>query len=259
MHFPIITYHEIFDDSQANMEKHAIHVNEFERQMRYLSENDFESLSLHEMNCSDYKPHERKRKSIVISFDDGNFSDFCHAFSILKKYNYIGVFFITVDWVGKPGYVSWNNLFEMKNAGMSIQSHSMTHRFLSDLKNSDLKKELRDSKLTRENHLNCSVDFISIPGGFGSKSVTEMVKLESYRGICTSVPGWNKIEASCFSVFDRYMITRKTSFDTFTKIVNGDVKLIQKLRFMYKSKAILRRFIGNKLYYRLWSIFCKEV
>lgn len=257
MHFPLITYHEILSDDQVNRQKHAVRVEEFERQLSYLSDDGYASLNLLDIHRSDRRDENRTRR-IAITFDDGHYSDYSHALPILKRCNLVGNFFITTDWVSKPGYVSWNNLIEIKDAGMSIQSHGVSHRFLPDLTISDLQKELRNSKRTLEQRLGISVDFISIPSGFVSKRVVEMAKDENYRGVCTSVPGLNPIPKH-FSVLNRFMITRKTSFDTFKRIVNGDVELARSLKRAYEIKLALRRAIGNKLYYKIWSAFSKEV
>lgn len=259
MVFPIVIYHEIFDDNQINKEKHAIHVAEFERHISYLADNGFESLNLAAIFRSDYGHEENSHKCLVISFDDGHYSDYSHAFRILKRYNFVGNFFITTDWVCKAGYLSWDNLTEMKDGSMSIQSHSISHSFLPDLSIPDLRKELRNSKRILEERLNIPVDFISIPSGFVSKRAIQKGKTEGYKGICTSAPGLNETENQAFLVLNRVTITRKTSFDTFKRIVNGDVKLIRELRTAYNIKSAFRNLIGNKLYYKLWSMYFNEV
>lgn len=261
MVFPILTYHEIFNDSKTNKEKHAIHVNEFDRHMRYLVDNGFRSLNLSDIFSPDNGKDGSNTKPIAISFDDGNYSDYCHVFPILRKYNLVGNFFITTDWVAQNGFLSWDNLKEMKDSGMSIQSHSVSHRFLPNLSNSDLRKELRNSKRTLEERLNVHADLISIPSGFVSKRVIEIGKNEGYKGMCTSVPGMNNLrnEKQYFLVLHRFTITRRTSFDTFKRIVDGDASLTRSLRARYQIKSAFRKAIGNRAYYKLWCLLSKEI
>jgi peptidoglycan/xylan/chitin deacetylase (PgdA/CDA1 family) len=255
MNFLIITYHELFENDQTNYGKYAISVKEFDRQMRYLKNNNYNSINVQTMLSSDIRTN--KGKLIAISFDDGHYSSYRHAFPILQKYDFSGIFFITIDFIGKAGYVSWHDLSEMKCNGMAIESHSMTHPIMPDLNKSDLKSELKNSKFYLEKYLNCNVKLISIPGGFFSTDLVEMAKRENYKGICTSAPGSNKTNKNRFQVFNRFMITKNTSFDTFIKIVNKDPELIKQLRIMYKFKLILKSLLGNKLYYRIWSDFFK--
>jgi len=259
MHFPILIYHDIIRNNQVNNETHAIPVDEFRRQMEYLVDNGFKSLSLSEILRTDINSNETNQKIVAISFDDGHYSDFSLTFPLLTELKFVGNFFITVDWIGKAGYVTWDNLTEMQSEGMEIQSHTMTHRFLSSLNKSDMHKELRESKDKLEQRLNSRVDFVSLPGGFGSNMVSRIADQENYKGLCTSMPGWNEIISQSFFVLNRLNITRNTSFNTFKKIVDYNSKLIGSLRATYRIKSLIRKVIGNRLYYRLWSRFRKEI
>ena len=256
--FPILTYHQLFDDREDNNLTYAIHVNDFERQIEYLYQNGFRTIVLNDNIAYSRKTFVTNRKLVCITFDDGASSDFFYAFPILKKYDFTGVFFITTDRVDTSHNVTWENLIAMKSEGMSIQSHTVTHPFLSSLTDIQVRQELLQSKLTLEKQLAISVDFISIPGGFLSKKVIETAKTVGYRSVCTSVPGFNTISLEPALLLKRFMITRRTSFNHFVRIVNGDVNLIRKLKIHYMIKANLRRILGHDFYYRIWLNFAKN-
>ena len=121
----ILLYHALFDH-ELRGEKYAINSAEFEEEIKYLSRNAFRSVLVSDL----LRPSSTAgsvKKSVAITFDDGNFSDYGMAFPILKKYGFVGTFFVTVSRVGSKDYVSWDNLGEMAAAGMSIQSHSLNH------------------------------------------------------------------------------------------------------------------------------------
>ncbi|MCH8966816.1 MAG: polysaccharide deacetylase family protein [Planctomycetes bacterium] len=107
-------------------------------------------------------PSERR---VAISFDDGEIGQFDHAFPILVSRGMSATFFVTTSWVGRPGYVSWDQLGEMARAGMSIQSHTHTHPFLSELGAPALESELRISKMKLDDHLAQNTDGLALPGG----------------------------------------------------------------------------------------------
>ncbi len=102
MKIPILLYHELFN-AKFNRERYAINKEEFERQIKYLSENGFQSLSVGNF-CNFQNSIDIDRKGIIITFDDGNFSDYSIAFPILKKYGFVATFFITVDWIGTKNF-----------------------------------------------------------------------------------------------------------------------------------------------------------
>jgi len=259
MKIPILLYHALFD-KEISREKYVISKEEFERQMRYLSENSFQSLSINDF-CEPHNPIGNNRKGIVVTFDDGNYSDYSVAFPILKKYGFVATFFVTVNWIATKNYINWPNLKEMIKNGMFIQSHSLTHSSLSDLSLDNLYKELRESKDMLEEKLDTPVRFLSIPGGFFSKKVLSMAKDVGYKGVCTSMPGLNvlKSQKNDFIELGRFVITRKTSFKNFRAIVHGDPKHIAVCKSQYYFKTVIKKILGNMKYYEIWNKFFREV
>lgn len=63
---------------------------------------------------------------IETSWDDGNVLDMKLA-SILQRYKLPAVFYIIVERVGEPGYLTWDNIKVLENAGFEIGSHTMSH------------------------------------------------------------------------------------------------------------------------------------
>lgn len=254
---PILLYHALFD-KEINAEKYAINKAEFERQIRYLSENGFKSLLPADFWGTQIAVGSNK-KGVMITFDDGNYSDYSIAFPILKKYGFGAVFFVTTNWVGTKNYMTWSNLKEMAENGMSIQSHSMTHSFLSDLSPDNLYKELNESRNIIGENLDIIADYISLPGGFCSRKVLNTAKEASYRAVFTSVPGLNGFDCKGkeFTVLNRFVITRKTSFEDFKAIVNRDKKKIALYMLEHYFKNSIKRILGNKRYYTLWARFFK--
>ena len=90
--------------------------------------------------------------------------------------------------------MTWSNLKEMAENGMSIQSHSMTHSFLSDLSPDNLYKELNESRNIIGENLNIIADYISLPGGFCSRKVLNTAKDAGYKAVYTSSPGLNGLD-----------------------------------------------------------------
>lgn len=174
MKVPILLYHTLLN-KELNREKYAINIEEFERQLQYLSENQFQSLLIDDFMGSQNSIN-RNKKGIVITFDDGNYSDYSIALPILNKYGFVATFFVTVNWITTKNYLDWSHIKEMIAYGMSIQSHSLTHSYLTDLSKGDLFRDLSESKNILEEKLNIPVKFLSIPGGGFFKKCFKNVK-----------------------------------------------------------------------------------
>lgn len=148
---PMLLYHALFEGS-ANVEKYAITMSEFERHIRYLSENGFRSISLADF-LSKHQPDDNK-KNIIITFDDGNYSDYSRAFPIVRKYGFVATFFVTVNRIGTDDYLDWHHLKEMIDHGMSIQSHSLNHSFLrTSATNSCKRSSMNQKRYSKRNLL----------------------------------------------------------------------------------------------------------
>jgi peptidoglycan/xylan/chitin deacetylase (PgdA/CDA1 family) len=258
MGIPILLYHEVFRD-ELKEEKYAIGVEDFKRQMAYLSENNFIGLALEDFIKGDRRA-DNSGKYIVITFDDGNVSDYTIALPVLKNYGLCATFFVTTNRISKKNYLDWMHLKEMIAGGMSIQSHGLNHSFLSELNRNSLYKELFESKNELQSNLNIPVDFISLPGGFCSKAVLKMAEEVGYRGICNSVPGLNKMSEKMrgLIVLRRFAITKRINLQKFKAIVNGDWSYISACKAKNHFKAGIKRILGAQLYYSIWSKYLKK-
>ncbi len=253
---PVLLYHALFE-GKANAEKYAIPADTFDQHIRYLAEEGFETLSFDAFLAGSRLPSEKRR--IMITFDDGNDSDHSIAFQTLRKYGFVGTFFVTVGRIGTRDYLGWEHLKEMMDGGMSVQSHSVNHLALSDLSNDGLNKELAGSKKILEDKLSHPVDFMSLPGGFYSRRVLKAAQRAGYKGVATSRPGPNRLESpnGKFKLYRRFVITRKTSMDHFQEIVQARWLSNAKSDAVYQLKWIGQKALGSRRYSVIWSKYFK--
>lgn len=255
MKIPIIFYHAIVPEKGHDTQKYSVGVRQFTEQVDYLAKAGFKGVLMDEIFTGG-KPD---AKQVAVTFDDGAYSDFSIAAPILEKYGITATFFVTVNYVGKQGYVSWGDLRRMSGMGMSIQSHSLNHVFLSDLDDRSLTRELAGSKRLLEENVGTPVHYISLPGGFCSRKVLEAARECGYRGVCTSVPGYNAPGRGEFLVLKRMLVTRKTSLEDFATSVEGNFRRALSSSALYLLKAAARKTLGSRAYYSLWSKLFKEV
>lgn len=86
---------------------------------------------------------------LAITFDDGIEAHYDIAMPILEKYGIKGTFFITINRVGTPGRLSWKQIKEMRQRGMEIGNHTMTHAHLGKtlISTKNLNPELDKNKI----------------------------------------------------------------------------------------------------------------
>ncbi|MGG4397615.1 polysaccharide deacetylase family protein [Paenibacillus thiaminolyticus] len=127
----VLMYHQLVDQPDKN-KPHLLPVDQFEQQMKLLKERGFHVISMDEyvdfMTAGAAIPD----NAVLLTFDDG-YETFCtHAFPILQKFGYTATNFVIVasidNQTGKPK-LTWDQMREMKQAGMSFYSHTYnSHR-----------------------------------------------------------------------------------------------------------------------------------
>lgn len=170
---------------------------------------------------------------VIITFDDGDVSNYLVAFPELVKRGMLAEFYITTDWIDTQGYMSEQQLKEMHNAGMSIQSHSKSHPYLSDINSAELHDELMMSKNRLNEIINSKVHTIALPGGRGLAQVLPLYKKLGYKTIATSILRKNT---------NAHQLNRITVTSGFNLKVLGS--LVTRTGAIY-YKAVIKQFVFN--------------
>jgi peptidoglycan/xylan/chitin deacetylase (PgdA/CDA1 family) len=175
---PILTYHHI-SKLPKNMSDRSYFVSPvvFDEQMAYLEAKHYRTLTPEELYNLLLEGKNPKQKSVMITFDDGNKDNYENAFPILKKYGFVGVFYIPSS---KSG-ISTAQLVEMVRAGMIIDSHSATHMALQTVTDDYLlQKEITSSKSIIEHMTGRTIFSFSYPGCGYSGLVISKVRMSNY-------------------------------------------------------------------------------
>ena len=102
---------------------------------------------------------------LEITFDDGNESDARIALPMLQRAGVTATFFVLAGRLDKPGSLSRTQLQELARAGMAIGSHGHDHVDWTRADDTDLRRELWDSRAAIEDCLGAPVDSVSVPFG----------------------------------------------------------------------------------------------
>ncbi|WP_075572448.1 polysaccharide deacetylase family protein [Megasphaera coli] len=176
---PVLNYHQVNNKFHTVL---TMKPENFEEQIRYLSENGYHSITLEQFEqYMEGNTSNLPDRPILITFDDGYVDNYEYAYPILKKYNMVGTIFLITDFVGRPGYLNWDQVKEMSNAGMEFGSHTLSHRPLDSFNRADMRHELVGSKKAVEWHLNRPCDFIAFPEGKFTDTVLEETQNAGYK------------------------------------------------------------------------------
>jgi peptidoglycan/xylan/chitin deacetylase (PgdA/CDA1 family) len=149
--------------------------------------------------------------------------------------------------------LSWDNLREMVAAGMSIQSHTMTHPFLKQQSDDEITSELRDSKSTIEKELGTPVEFISLPNGSYGPTFKTIAKKTGYAGACCSVIGFNTQSTDQYFL-RRIHVSGKYRIEDYKKIVMAKGYFVEFLAGKKNIKILIRTLMGENLYFWVYRL-----
>ncbi len=115
-------------------------------------------------------------KVVILSFDDNRKGDFTYGKPILDKYGFKATFFIICNKVNGKGAMTWQDIGAMKQDGMDIESHTMTHAHLNTLSQSQLTNEIGGSKQCLASHgYNTTIFAYPYDEGSDNKTVVNLV------------------------------------------------------------------------------------
>ncbi len=195
----------------------------FEAQMKELKDKKIAVIGM-----QDFLAWKRGEKNIpsraaIITIDDGWKTGYEVAWPILKKFGYPFTLFIYTEGIkgGKFGggaAMSWEQLAEMRDAGVDIEAHSETHQDLRkpydkvtkrklnpEEYTAWLNEEVAGSKATLEQKLGIKVNCFAVPFGYYNERVKEAIKAARFEAVFT-VYGQKLTYGTPNDSLGRYMI-----------------------------------------------------
>ncbi len=158
----VLTYHGITGGDSKINDFCFVCKCDFEKQMEFISKN-FEVKSAEDAY---FKQHDKRKPIAVITFDDGFFNNYSHAFPILKKYNIPATIFLSTSFIDSNNTIWFCKIIQYiesrtdevviwKGQSISIKTSS-DKRLASSIIQADIKK-LHPAEINGE--LNCLYGF----------------------------------------------------------------------------------------------------
>jgi len=251
---PVLMYHEVTGASERNKAVRktnpAYCVNEelFRQQMEQIVAGGFRTLSLDDLLAGD-----TGGKRVVVTFDDGWDNNYDAAWPVLYGLGLTATIFVVSGFLGQPGYLTWEQARELADAGISIQSHTVSHRPLGLLDEREIRSELEGSKKSIEDRIGRAVDHVSMPQGVYDNRVIELVRQAGYRSVCTSEPGVRHTAGNP-AVIGRINIAGHYDQARFEGIIRGELSQLLPMMLNKKAKNLVKCLVGYGTYRKLYRL-----
>lgn len=224
---PILMYHYIRSvDAASDPLGYNLSVSPelFESHMAWLANDGYTGVDLQTLlRCTGRMPvlqaNQRCPASpVALTFDDGYMDAYTAALPILQRYGFRGTFYIVSNFVGQPGYMGWGELAGLRDAGMELGSHSVSHPNLTELDATELAHQILQSKADLEQNLHIHVTSFCYPSGAYNLTTEEQVGLAGFENATTT--RWDNDDTDIFAL-PRRRVSGNTSAEAFGWIVSN--------------------------------------
>src|SRR3990167_560740 len=207
----ILCYHRVNEISGDYL---TVPYQNFEMQMHHLAKARYRTVGLENILKG-----EMTGREIVVTFDDGYLDNYEYAFSVMRKYGFVGTIFCVLDHIGKADYLGLDHICEMAQSGFSFGCHTKTHPHLPEIGIDQKGIEIVQAKKALEDLTGLPIQYFCYPyGEFDPESVS-VVKEAGFFGVCTNIPGANRA-IDAFRL-ERTKISPEDSIDDFRKKLAG--------------------------------------
>lgn len=220
---PILMYHAIHvmapeEASNANL---IVDPTTFESHIKRLSDEGYYFLTPEEaykVLTENVFPNGNS-KIIWLTFDDSLWDFYDNAYPILKKYGAKATNNVITSTVGNSANLSLDQMLEMKEQGMSFQSHTSTHPDLSASDDNTQKTEMSDAKSYLDSNLSQDTMTIAYPAGRYSDTTLQLAGELNYKLGITTNEGIADKNDGLLSL-DRIRILPETTADSLMASIN---------------------------------------
>lgn len=164
INIPILCYHDVTPNNPDNNGL-LISPEKFKEQLQYLKDNNYTPITLDELYDYLRNNKEIPEKPVVITFDDGYKGNYEYAYPLLKEFKIPATMFVISNYVGGTDFMTTEQLKEMSNNGIEIESHTSKHDDLSKLNETEQVETLKNAKTSLEKIIEKPVDFVAYPFG----------------------------------------------------------------------------------------------
>lgn len=183
---PILCYHQIRDyrpgDSKTAKD-YIVPVNDFAAQIKSLADSGFHSIQPDELHDYLVKGKPLPAKPVMITFDDTRLDQFTNALPELDKYGFKGVFFIMTVSLGKPGYMSREQVKQLSDAGHTIGSHTYDHKNVKKYEGKDWDEQVAKPSKQLTEITGKPIHYFAYPFGLWNKEGIPHLKEHGFKAV----------------------------------------------------------------------------
>ena len=216
----ILVYHRFgegqFPSTSIRMEQFKSHVLELRRKR-------YNILPITEIIQKINNREKLPDLTIGLSIDDAYSSVYEKAWPLLREANIPFTLFISTDVVDRQatGYMSWDQIRELKSSGVTIGSQTKSHKHLPLISIEDAKQEIDKANVRIKKEIGLHPDLFAYPYGEYNSSVRELIIDRGFKAAFTQSSGALHSYSDKFSLPRFALNERYGGIDRFRLVANA--------------------------------------
>ena len=181
---PVLCYHQIrnwkpTDSKQAK--DYIVPVTAFEEQIKMLADSGYHTISADQLYDYLITGAPLPAKPIMLTFDDTDLPQYTIAKPAMEKYGFKGMFFIMTVSLGRPNYMTRQQVKELSDAGNEIGSHTWDHKNIKQFTAADWAIQIDKPTKTLESITGKSIKYFAYPFGLWNDAAIPQLKAHGFQ------------------------------------------------------------------------------
>lgn len=181
---PVLCYHQIRDwraTDSRQAKDYIVPVAAFEQQIRMLSDSGYHTISADQLYDYLITGAVLPAKPVMLTFDDTDLPQYTIAKPTMEKYGFKGLFFIMTVSLGRPNYMTREQVRELSQAGNEIGSHTWDHKNIKQFTDADWATQIDKPTKTLGDITGRPIKYFAYPFGLWNDAAIPQLKAHGFR------------------------------------------------------------------------------
>jgi peptidoglycan/xylan/chitin deacetylase (PgdA/CDA1 family) len=176
----VLVYQRFGEDNNPS---NSVKLSEFEAHIAELTNGKYNVVPLPEILAAMEKGEKLSNRSVAITIDDSFRSVYEEAWPRLRKAGLPFTIFVPTDPsdLGRPAYMTWDEIRELRDAGVTIGAHTSSHMLVSESTTEELRADIERSLASFQRELGGRPTIFSWPRGEMSAAAGGMLAQLGFR------------------------------------------------------------------------------
>jgi peptidoglycan/xylan/chitin deacetylase (PgdA/CDA1 family) len=183
---PILCYHQVRDykpSDSKTAKAYIVPVDAFREQMQVLADSGYTTILPDQLHEYLITGKELPAKPVLITFDDTRLDQFTAALPEMNKHHFKAAFFIMTVSLGKPGYMSKEQVKQLSDEGHTIGSHTYDHKNVKTYTADDWVDQVQKPSQQLQTITGKPVEYFAYPFGLWNKEAIPKLKDHDFKAV----------------------------------------------------------------------------